>query len=189
MLRIIAVLILLSASLTPSLSSAFDGKRKGFVMGLGLGAHAVDVNLEAENGSHAGISSSLRIGYGFSDRFSLYYINNVSWYNRDGFTVLFGLSGLGASFFLTKTVPAFYLTGAIGSGSYDAYNDDVGLFDDDAGFIFEGNGFGYMFGAGLELKKHITLEALFYEADIDADKFVNSYKASTIQFNLNLLFY
>lgn len=189
MLRILAMLMLLSLSLAPSVSSAFDGNRKGFVMGMGLGVHVVDVSLEAENGNHAGISSSFRLGYGINDRLQVYYVNNVSWYNRDGFTVLYGLSGLGASFFLTQSLPAFYLTGALGYASYDGYDDDVSLFDDSAGFVFEGNAYGYMLGAGLEIKKHISVEALFYTADIEADQFVNSYKASTLQLNINLLFY
>jgi len=181
MLRTVRFFTLIAFLLLPTISQAFDGNRQGFLVGIGGGFHGVDVDVESD--THSGLATSFRIGMGVTDRVLLYYLNNVSWYSRSGYTFTYGLSGFGASFYFNRSTPAVYLTSAVGYATYDDTDSN------DSNFDGQGDGVGLMFGSGLELRRGLHLEAAVYHSSIEAERYVSEFDATTLQLLFNWIFY
>lgn len=187
---ILAAAILLSA--TPAL--AFDDSRQGFILGLGAGLHSVDsdfiyngTNIGSQ--SESGLATSFKIGGGITDQFALYYIRNASWYSApysDGYTATdimytIGLSGVGASYYLSPSSPSGYFMAAFGIGDISA------PFEKN---IKPDTGRAFMFGGGYEFTKHLMAEATLQTTNIEsADDNRLSIESSSFQFTINYLFY
>ena len=178
-------------SATPAL--AFDDHRQGFIFGLGAGFHSINLDF-LYNGfnygseSESGIATSFKIGGGLTDQLALYYVRNVSWYSApysDRFTTTdatytVGLTGVGASYFLSPSAPSGYFMAAFGLGDIAVPSESV---KPDTGSAF-------MFGAGYEFKNHLMAEATWLVTNIEsADDSRFTLESSSLQFTLNYLFY
>lgn len=149
---------------------AFDGQRTGFMLGIGAGAHASDV--EAEDGiildqSSSGFALALRVGAGVSDRFAVYFLRDG---NFDG-DVVFGLTGVGATYYFRSSGPSAYLTGGVGFG--DVSEDDIDTDSAIGSAAMFGGGFAFTQGFHLDgsiMAVSATLEDDF-DNDIDHDTF------------------
>ncbi len=123
---------------------AFDGERKGFLLGFTAGASQTSYEHTATNpqwyyqtrpvtnkypfkDSGAGWSTNFVMGYGFTNRFALQYTNAVSWFLKrrieypfgvstinTNCLITYGISALAASYYLRDTAPSAY--GTLGYG-------------------------------------------------------------------------
>ena len=179
-------------STTPAL--AFDDNRQGFILGLGAGLHSLDIDFifngsTIKSQSKSGLATSFKIGGGITNQFALYYVRNASWYSApffNGFTTqdityTIGLSGLGASFYLSPSAPSGYFLAAFGIGDLSAPLE---------GDVSPDTGSAFMFGGGYEINKHLMLEATVLTTNIEsADNSLLSIESSSFQFTINYLFY
>ena len=175
-------------------ANASDDDREGFIIGLGVGYHTIDIDFnyngsKIRSDSESGLATSFKIGWGITNQFSLYYVRNASWYSApyfDGFTTsdityTVGISGVGATYYLSPSAPSWYLLGAIGVGDISA------PFESN---IKSDTGSALMFGGGYEVSEHIQLEGTLLTTDIDsADDSQLNLKTSSIQFTVNYLWY
>lgn len=86
----------LGISLGASTASAFDGSRRGFILGIGAGGGATSIEDqdggEIRNLGSGGLATDFEIGGARSERLLVYYANRVVWLSdRDRL----GVSGLG----------------------------------------------------------------------------------------------
>jgi opacity protein-like surface antigen len=143
---------------------AFDGHRKGFVIGFGAGPAVTsftqtlqvtgypDATSDREN--KPALATEFRIGGGFNDRILLYYVNRVTWFSLDnvlGETVVIANSTglLGASFYTQETSPSPYFTALLGVASWDT------PFETESEAL---TGLGVGVGAGYEFSPHWSFE-------------------------------
>ena len=147
-------------------ANAFDGNRKGFMFGFGVGPSVTsftqtvtgttmfDGTSDREN--KFGLGTSFRIGGGLSDQFMLYYANNLACFGienvlGDNVTIANGVGLVGVSYYFEPTTPSMYLLGVIGVSTWDA------IFEEDSNASV---GFGIGGGLGWEFSPHWSLEAL-----------------------------
>jgi hypothetical protein len=179
------VLIVLMAISAP----AFDGRRKGFILGGGLGFGLTSYTfsphypgMDREN--KGAFMSDFKIGYAPNDQLEIYYFSKVSWISADytpenKATVSTGVGGLGTTYSLKTVLPTFYVAGGLGFSSWS--------------FPFEDNppdpmsGFGIFGGAGYEFSRHLNLEFdLMYGTPSKNDVTV---KPISVKLTLNALAY
>jgi len=152
------LLILLVLGLTTQ-GFAFDGKRQGFILGGGVGAGMTSYTLTldylgmqvtSERESKFSVVTNFMIGGGVSNKVLLYYTNKVSWFSTEDEIAIFGLTGLGITYYFEPKAPSPLLKAGLGFSSFMApfepeYQDYWG--------------FGFSLGAGYELSPHWSVEA------------------------------
>ncbi len=154
--RLFGLMVMTVLLATVTASKAFDGNRKGFMLGFGAGGSITsftqtlsglgapfDGTSDRENSF--GFATSFKIGAGFNEQFMLYYVNNLAWFSLDnvlGETVTIGngVGLIGVSYYLQPEKPSMYILGLIGLATWDA------IFESDSsastGFGL-GGGFGW----------------------------------------------
>ena len=132
-----------------STAFAFDGDRKGFVLGGGLGfapqaQWKFDLMDFEEDGS--GLGLHIIIGGAFDERNMLVYEGNVVAYTSDLLdeTISQGFNGAAWYHYYGKTGRSFFTT--LGLGFY--------VFDPGGDFESNDPGFGMLLGGGYEFAKH-----------------------------------
>ncbi|MEZ5357374.1 MAG: outer membrane beta-barrel protein [Candidatus Zixiibacteriota bacterium] len=141
---LVLVLIILVSS-----AAAFDGQRKGFVLGGGLGFSPVlysktDVFDYSE--TNAGVGLNLFLGYAWDEQNMLLYEGNVAGYQSNGYnnsTVVMGFDGISWYHYFDLPGQTFYST--IGLGTYNLQIEDGPDYD---------LGYGVMIGGGYEFSRH-----------------------------------
>ncbi len=175
-------------------SHAFDNNRQGFIFGLGAGFHSIDIDFiydgtNVRSQSESGLATSFKMGGGITDRFALYYVRNASWFSApyfDGYTTkdatyTIGLSGIGASYFLSPSKPSGYFMAALGIGDITAPFESNAKSD---------TGSAIMFGVGYEFSRHLMVGETLLLTNIEsADDSLLSMKTSSLQLTINYLFY
>jgi len=173
-LRIVAAVAALVMIVSATSAFAFDGTRKGFILGFGLGGGYVSQDVikyyavpRVETDTGAGFATDFRIGGGFTEQFLLYYENRVSWtfvetvdidmVNPNTFS-LFGVGLLGASYYFQTEAPAWYVLGSVGTANRWIEEQNT-------------NGFGLSGGAGYEFTKHWAVEATVNWGQTEKDDF------------------
>lgn len=154
--RMFSLILLASILLTIGEAQAFDGSRRGFILGLGAGwgeaRQALSVTLgdmEFDASSdHSGIATDFRIGGGVSDQWLLYWTSQQVFFDSGGGAMAQGIGAVGATWYSRAEAPALLLEGGVGLG---------GVADLDGGGT--DTGFGIMLGAGYEFARHWQLEA------------------------------
>lgn len=158
------ILICLLVGLSSNLF-AFDGDRKGFIFGGGIGGSYYDFSQTIENDytsvtgdSETGtaFATDFLIGYAPNNKTAIYYSNIVSWFKmknvyNDNVTIASALTGLGFSHHFvseSKWSPNLFLTGSIGIAAWILpYEDDADTW----------TGFGWSVGIGYEFSKHYSI--------------------------------
>ncbi len=130
--------------------SAFDGNRKGFVLGGGVG-FTPNVN---ESGK--GLAGDFIIGSGLSDKIVAVWSINGMWghYSHIDENVLRFYSGVAWYYYFNNEHPSYYLT--VAHGRYG-----TGRIDEDGKFSTIFLPTGYMVGGGYEFKKHFMAGLYF----------------------------
>ncbi|HEX5030147.1 MAG TPA: hypothetical protein VFX78_01655 [Candidatus Eisenbacteria bacterium] len=117
----------------------FNDSRRGFTLEVGAGPGFTNESngfSETDRGTEFAGVTRFRLGYGFSERYSVAYVNDVAW-NGD----VTGITGLGLSYFSAPGTPSWVLevTGGV-AGRADE--------DDSA------SNFGMQGGLGIEFSRH-----------------------------------
>ncbi len=148
----IAILLLMLTLLMAADASAFNGRRKGFVLGIGFGP-GLTVNRGDNDFS---LSMNFDIGWGLSDQFTLCLSQKDSFYSTFSYTEQFGVFGPGICYYLAPEAPCTYLTSLLGV----AYRSDVdGDYDSHYGF-------GLSAGMGYEFRPHFSVECTLLNGSI-----------------------
>jgi len=161
------------ATLLISNANAFDDKKEGFMLGLGIGASSIKTTYTGGDSRDIGLATSLKLGYGFNEQLAVYFglIGDAYKYDGKDKTVNTVLSGVGVDYYLEENSP-FYLTGMVGFGSVNELKNSKSQ-----------TGYGFLVGAGYEISKHIALQADYMKintndrlnADTDALRFTVNY--------------
>lgn len=148
-------------------ANAFDGKRKGFILGGGIGPGYTTftqelagydpylgyVTIKSDRVNKVGIMTDFKIGYAPTDYYEIYYASKVSWFGMESgagnVTIANGLGSLGATYYFKPVAPSPFIAGGIGLSTWSA--------------PFESStetwvGFGLFAGVGYEFIRHLNAE-------------------------------
>jgi len=164
-LKKILISSVLASLVVVSSIEAFDEQREGFVISLGAGVSSVNSEFKAggfsADDTSFSLATSFKIGYGFTNQFLLYYINDVSWYGYDNDpnddTYASGLTGIGVSYYIEENSP-YYIMGGIGAGSFSNFSEGEGE-----------TGSAFVIGGGYEVSPHFQIEASYLSTSIEED--------------------
>lgn len=161
--RTLCLTLLLVVVIVP-VATAFDGSRRGFILGVGGGYHTTDIDREIGfpfpavgivSESRSGIATTFKIGVGISNQFTLCYVRNASWYTATDLTAA-GIGGIGGSYYLSASSPSAFVLFEFG------FADIVSVGNRSE----SETGAGYMIGGGYEFAKHFQLEATYLNGDL-----------------------
>jgi len=152
-------------------AAAFDGDRRGFLLGASGGLHTSDGDESGDgfadfDSSTSGLALRLMIGGGISDRLTVYGTRD---FNLDSDDVVFGLTGIGSRFYLRGNGPSAYLHAALGVGDVtfdvdDRRNDDRYYDDYDSAY-----GVGAALGAGYAFTQGFHVDGSLMVVDVTDD--------------------
>ncbi len=146
---------------------AFDGERKGFILGLGLGGSGYSFTQTIDNGysssttdpeSDFGLATDFTIGFAPNNQLELFYSSKVTWlemvniYNEE-VTITSGIAGFGISYHFVDSrtwSPNLFVNGSVGFSTWTApfeSGSDIWI------------GTGFTCGIGFEFIKHCSLLA------------------------------
>lgn len=108
-------------------ASAWDGQRKGFILGLGLGpgfisfSQTIDDSATREN--RGVFATDFKIGYAFNHRVLLYFNRRDAYFRApdesDGRVMaVSNISALAASYYFQPEAPSFFAAGGIGISAW-----------------------------------------------------------------------
>ena len=141
-------------------AAAFDGERKGFILGGSLGGGIIhynreikDSNINNENDNAGAFSADIMIGYGITDKFLLYYINKYIWFSTDrvsGEKAAFvnSMGPVGISYYFNSKAPSPVINFGLGFAHLYAPLESGQELD---------YGKGIYTGIGYEFSKHYAL--------------------------------
>lgn len=148
--------------------NAFDKKRSGFLLGVGIGLHDTDMDDNgvpnpdiAINESETGYATSLRIGGGVNEQVLLYFANDTNWYkeriNNEQTTL--GLSGFGISYYFSPKTNTPYLTAIVGVANR------AQIFSSTDAQDYRGTG--YSIGVGYEFSTWLGFQLDYMRLDLE----------------------
>ncbi len=163
---------------------AFDGDRRGFMIGAGGGFHTTD--FDASNNGFAGSPDSefgavlrLTVGAGINEKFTVYGIYDIE---QDDDTV-YGLLGPGGTFYFRDAGPSAYLFGGAGLGVLSF--SDRERFGNNRRFDYEtATGFGLLFGGGYAFTRgfHVDGSVMYLDVtDDDNFEFDTDYEITSLR--------
>lgn len=154
-------------------ASAFDGKRKGFFLGGGLGPGFTSLKETIEYSgwfegepsessgwkSKFGLVTNFKIGYAPSDIVEIHYTSKVSWFASkvyffgesmgEDVTMASGVSALGVTYYFKPEAPSYFITGGFGLSTLSL------PFESHSEIKIGG---GLFAGAGYEFARHFNVE-------------------------------
>jgi hypothetical protein len=152
---------------------AFDGKRKGFFLGGGLGPGFTSFKetitysgwFDGESSessdweSKFGLMTNFKIGYAPSDVVEIHYTNKISWFASkvyffgesmgEDVTMASGLSALGVTYYFKPEAPSPFIAGGVGLSTLSL------PFESHSEIKFGG---GLFAGGGYEFTRHFSVE-------------------------------
>jgi hypothetical protein len=165
--------------LVPLTTSAFDGERHGFMLGLGAGYGQGKISYNDSSVDGMGFCSDFKIGGGPSNKVLVYYTNRALWYSPGEYSdsVINGMSAAGVSYFLEPQAPSFFFSGALGLGvisDSDASDGESGL--------------GFTFGIGFEMVRSFIVELTYMRSGLSTES-TSDWSISNIAVTLSWLAY
>lgn len=159
--RIVAISVFI-VLLFAELGHAFDGNRKGFVLGFGTGVGTVGVTQKAEFGGgsssaseqHTSLVTNFKIGGAPTDQIMIYWSGKVSWFGIENamdekVTISAGTGTVAVSYFWKPSSPCWFASGGLGYSSWDTPFEDSGK---------AWTGFGLFLSGGYEFAKYWSVE-------------------------------
>jgi len=136
---------------------AFNGHRKGFVLGGGLGFGPVaKVTIDGVSGSSldkSGLATNILIGYAWDEQNMIVYLRDAIFYKEttifnDDIFIVQGFNGFGYYHYFGPVGRSFYLTGGIGLQDWTSLDSK-----------YESNdvGGGILLGGGYEFTRHFQI--------------------------------
>jgi len=190
------VVVVLVAAMSVSVY-AFDGQRKGFILGGGIGfgmtsftqtveGYGQSVTSDREN--KGAFMTDFKIGWAPTEQIEIYYDSKVSFLGMTNalgsdVTVANGEGGIGMSYSLNMAAPTFFFTGGLGLATWSL------PFEDNAPDTWVG--FGLYGGVGYEFAKHYSAEFdIVYGNPSDSEFGIDaSTSALTLKLTINALAY
>lgn len=151
---------------------AFDGERKGFILGGGIGAgylsNSVSLNSFSDTDSRAVFLTNFKIGYAPSNTMEIFYISKVSWWGENEIVSLLGITAIAITVYVDNTTnTGWFISGGLGLSTLDAPSPNA---------LESSIGFGLFGGGGYEFSSHWNLEVdLLYSTITDAGVNFNSF--------------
>ncbi|HWR83933.1 MAG TPA: hypothetical protein VN285_11585 [Candidatus Deferrimicrobium sp.] len=167
----VALIACLMLAMT-STALGFNGQRKGFIIGggLGIGLTSVSqtfkvgsVSIDTDSESKAGFQSDFKIGFGATEQVLVYWSSKVSWFSADyvvynpilddfvaeAMTTASGFGGVGLTYYFKPVAPSPYVSGGLGFSTWAL------PFEEGAETYI---GFGLSIGGGYEFARHWSVE-------------------------------
>lgn len=185
---LVGLVVAAIAMVTAIDASAFDGNRRGFVIGIGVGPSLTSSIAElgsftSDRENNFGVGTIFKIGYGVNENLLIYYTNNVAWFSvgdGESVTIVSGISALGGSYYLNPGAPSLYINGLVGLSIWAA------PFEADSE---SASGIGFGAGVGYEFSKYFDVNAtLMYGMPKVSDSEVEL-KALNVLVTFNVLGY
>lgn len=173
---------------------AFDGNRKGFILGFGAGFSSLTSKIGYENSSnkytegYVPFVTNFKIGGGVNEQILIYWSSKVNWFSRDekdNKTWISGIGTISGSYYLKPDIKSFFLSGGIGYASYQApfETDNQEEYTYDPGLAF-------FIGGGYEFAKHFSVETGICYGSTSKDfenNGKNTYKNAVLFVTINAL--
>lgn len=189
MKRIVGALLVVMALGSTETAFAFNGERQGFLLGFGIGASSYKIS---DKDGKIGLETDLKIGYGFTNQFQVFYTNkvNFSTYDDAGYShdesglSLHGLSAIGANYYFSPLAPSFFVGGGVGLASHGDISTDS---EHDSDSSESNSGAGFYISGGYEFARHWNVELAVIRDSIDYER--GNRSAWTYMVTLNGLAY
>jgi len=167
--------ILICSLFLSSCVFSWDGKRQGFVLGLGLGLGSLEykgiissqIPVDERTREVTTFNFLPKIGYAFTDRFALLLFQNSFFFEtknsqqkKELFTA--GSQLIGFNYYFSESAPSFYLGLGFGEGSF--YQGE----DEDTASTIKGDA--SFFSLGYECQKHFSVELAVTTTIMDNSK-------------------
>jgi len=160
--KVLAIIVVLAIATNVY---AWDGQRKGFVLGFGLGGgytsftqtvEFMGISETSDRENKFGLNTDFKIGYAPSNQFLIYWMSNVNWFGLenilgDNVTIANGVGGIGITYYFSPADKSAFIRGGIGGSTWMA------PFDSDIDTWY---GLGVVGGFGYEFAKHWSIEAV-----------------------------
>lgn len=161
--RLLFAIAILSALSLPGGARAFDGRRTGFMMGLGVGYGRAEFTQQAPGedvtASGFGPVTGLRLGFCSREQVWIFYSNRVLFFEGDDpDDRVQGATGLGVAWIPRLRGLPLHLTAEAGVAVHLNRITQASA-----------EGFGFAAGAGLEFRKNWVLEFHFLRASVQDD--------------------
>jgi hypothetical protein len=144
-------------------ATAFDGQKKGFLLGGGLGAGMISYTQTMEYGglsvtsdreNKGSFNTDFKIGWGINEQTEIFYTSKVTWFRVDnpiGDDVTFadGLYGIGGAYSFRAWIPTWFVTGGLALSTWTA------PFEENSSTW---SGLGFYLGTGYEFSRHYNVE-------------------------------
>jgi len=144
-------------------ASAFDGNRKGFILGGGLGlgltsftqtVEVYGVSVTSDREDKSAIMTDFKIGFGASDQVLIYWSSKVSWFSIENVygnnvTIANGFGGVGVTYYFQPAAPSPYIQGGVGFSTWSL------PFEEGTDTWIGG---GLSLGGGYEFSRHWSVE-------------------------------
>ncbi len=139
---------------------AFNGQKKGFILGGGIGAGYLsykETSPEFKLNRFAG-AGNFKIGYAPTDSFEIYFVGDLSMFgylfqgdvDDMGVTVI-GFNGLGLTKYLSTRGTGFFVSGGVGISFLSFFSTRTGSGDVNGGL-------GLLGGIGYDLSRHWRIQ-------------------------------
>lgn len=155
------VVLVLILALCATSAFGFDGARKGFVLGGGLGfgyaSVSVDNEPQYESLTNAGVAGNFLIGYAWDEQNMVVFLRDAVVYSEQtifggSLTLVQGFSGVGYYHYFGLPGKSFYLTGGLGLQDWTPL---------ESGYTANDYGFGILGGGGYEFTPHVQVYGSF----------------------------
>ncbi|HKZ22133.1 MAG TPA: hypothetical protein VJ165_02905 [candidate division Zixibacteria bacterium] len=148
------LLVLVLSLFVTSTVWGFNGVRKGFILGGGIGLGMTSFkeelgSLSTDWSSNFAFMTDFKIGYAPNEQWEIYYSDKSSWFDYYGITALHSFGTAAISYYLTPATPTFFLSGGLGFSAISA------PFESNSGSDI---GFGTFVGGGYEFAKHFAVQ-------------------------------
>lgn len=156
----VIAMLLCSVASIPTDSFAFDGQKKGFILGLGIGpgmdSFTQDItsdfiDVESARETKPALITDFKIGYAPNNQLLVYYVSKVAWFGLtnafdESVTITNGNGGIGVSYFLNSKN---FIAGGLGLSTWNTPFESGSKAS---------TGLGIFVGGGREMSKNWTVE-------------------------------
>jgi hypothetical protein len=191
---LVAAILVLSFFEVNSEAYAWDGKRKGFILGGALGygvspyTRKLDYNYgygysyswsKSENPS--AVMTDFKIGYAPTDLVEVYYMNKVSWFKADNDLTTCALTGIGLTYLFNPRAPSWFVSGGVGVSSWDFLTGGPNSL----------SGLGLVAGGGYEFSRYWSIEGNLLWGNPTRDEFGRNQRVNitTVRVTISFLQY
>lgn len=158
---LVRIILLLSLFCFTEQNYAFDGKRKGFQLGIGTGAgcqfrrvriKTSEINKVSNTDTDFSVFTDLEIGYAPNNKTSLFLGNMLDMQMSTTTLMANCFTPLGLKYFFKNSAPSSFMNVGIGHSVW------FYPFDSDWNRRYAGNGFGLFAGYGFEIIKRLSIK-------------------------------